>query len=435
LAQIPLEGISKAHPSARRNLRRNETPRSQRHAAKLLGWWADRDSNSTLSELGRYRTSACCRLLHKITFARLHLLDIPKQNVATQRAAWIDAAKGIGIVAVLIGHVCAPAGLLAKAIFSFHMPLFFLISGYLFNLERNASNFRGMAWRKFRHLIVPYFYSWLAVVAAWLLFVCPRPFVDTPATAIARVSLLSLAGYLYGIGQTNVFAPLSSITPVGPVWFLPTLFCAEIVFLFFLLATRKVNFVARAVGALALALTGRLIGEYVFLPWGADIGFVSIIFLFAGYELKARDYVERADLLHLAICAAIWFLCLCTSNLSMNNRAYTDFPIALAGGIAGSILILSISKAAAKYAPALAFIGQRSLVILIAHPILLDYLPAGSPLRYHWSVETAYLLGASLAASAAIDAILRRCFAVARSVKNKLLAQASSDAIVTDTTQ
>lgn len=367
--------------------------------------------------------------VHKTTIARLLLLHIPKQNMTAQRTAWIDAAKGIGIIAVLVGHTCAPAGLLAKAVFSFHIPLFFLISGYLFNFEKNASNFRDMAWRKFRHLIVPYFCSWLALILAWLLFACPRPFVETPAAAVAHVSLLNFFGYLYGIGQTNVFAPLSSIIPVGPVWFLPTLFCAEIFFLFFLLAIPRTSFAARVAAALALALAGHLIGEHVFLPWGADIALVSIVFLYAGYEFKVRDYIERADFLHLVICAAIWFLCLCASDLSMNNRAYTDFPLALVGAAAGSFLVLSISHATAKYAPALVFIGRRSLVILIAHPIFLDYLPAGSPIRYHWSVETIYLLGASLLAGSAIDATLRQCFAIARSIRNKLSVR-TSDAIV-----
>ena len=43
----------------------------------------------------------------------------------------IDAAKGMAIVLVVMGHVCTGIPGLVKWIYSFHMPLFFLISGYL----------------------------------------------------------------------------------------------------------------------------------------------------------------------------------------------------------------------------------------------------------------------------------------------------------------
>ena len=46
------------------------------------------------------------------------------------RLEWIDVARGIGIVAVVVGHVWTRGGL-RDAMYSFHMPLFFLLSGLL----------------------------------------------------------------------------------------------------------------------------------------------------------------------------------------------------------------------------------------------------------------------------------------------------------------
>ena len=48
-----------------------------------------------------------------------------------QRIEWIDIAKGIGIIAVLIGHT--NSGILRDEIYSFHIPLFIFLSGMLFN--------------------------------------------------------------------------------------------------------------------------------------------------------------------------------------------------------------------------------------------------------------------------------------------------------------
>ena len=48
-----------------------------------------------------------------------------------KRIKWIDMLKGIGVIAVVVGHFYNNETLL-RIISSFHMPLFFFISGYLF---------------------------------------------------------------------------------------------------------------------------------------------------------------------------------------------------------------------------------------------------------------------------------------------------------------
>ncbi|MCF2657191.1 acyltransferase family protein [Lacrimispora saccharolytica] len=54
------------------------------------------------------------------------------------RINWIDTAKGIGIVLVVIGHTRFFPKAIIDMIFTFHMPLFFFLSGYVF---REKSNF------------------------------------------------------------------------------------------------------------------------------------------------------------------------------------------------------------------------------------------------------------------------------------------------------
>ena len=65
--------------------------------------------------------------------------DMLIMNKSKGRMHYIDVAKGIGIILVVIGHLC-PSGTwdvmpitnisLTKWIYSFHMPLFYVISGY-----------------------------------------------------------------------------------------------------------------------------------------------------------------------------------------------------------------------------------------------------------------------------------------------------------------
>ena len=50
-----------------------------------------------------------------------------------ERNEIIDIMKGIGIIAVIIGHMWnVPEVPYRNFIFSFHMPLFFLIAGYFY---------------------------------------------------------------------------------------------------------------------------------------------------------------------------------------------------------------------------------------------------------------------------------------------------------------
>lgn len=67
------------------------------------------------------------------------------------RLGWLDAAKGAGIILVVFGHVwrgLQAAGLLAagpifeavdRAVYLFHMPLFFIVSGFLFQMRPSRS--------------------------------------------------------------------------------------------------------------------------------------------------------------------------------------------------------------------------------------------------------------------------------------------------------
>ena len=48
----------------------------------------------------------------------------------SERYTWIDCIKGIGIFLVVLGHIYKD-NYIGQWIYSFHMPLFFMLSGYL----------------------------------------------------------------------------------------------------------------------------------------------------------------------------------------------------------------------------------------------------------------------------------------------------------------
>lgn len=87
-----------------------------------------------------------------------------------KRLNFIDIAKGIGIILVVLGHCLAYEchNKLFMMIYSFHMPLFFFLSGFLFKSKDYAAYLSG----KVKTLLFPMiFFQALNVISYGILFI------------------------------------------------------------------------------------------------------------------------------------------------------------------------------------------------------------------------------------------------------------------------
>lgn len=83
--------------------------------------------------------------------------------MGSKRENWVDIAKGIGIVLVVMGHACCPK-IPHGIIYSFHMPLFFFLSGFF--ISRQCKNdFYTYLKKNIKSLLLPYFYFNLISIA------------------------------------------------------------------------------------------------------------------------------------------------------------------------------------------------------------------------------------------------------------------------------
>ena len=60
----------------------------------------------------------------------------------SQRIVWLDIAKALGIVAIVLGHTIQ-GGLVKKYVYSFHVPMFFLKVYGQFYIELSACKIIG----------------------------------------------------------------------------------------------------------------------------------------------------------------------------------------------------------------------------------------------------------------------------------------------------
>ncbi len=145
------------------------------------------------------------------------------QKVQTQRQAWIDIAKGLGISLVVYAHV--QRGLikadilndnrfwqaLDHLIYSFHMPLFFALSGYFLLATLQKYGATGLLKSKLRSLAYPYL-LWSAVQG--ILEVLAASMTNKPTSWYEVLALLwaprAQFWFLYVLFLLFIIAALSS---------------------------------------------------------------------------------------------------------------------------------------------------------------------------------------------------------------------------------
>ena len=73
-----------------------------------------------------------------------------------KREKFIDIAKGIATILVIIGHCKYSNSKIIAWIYSFHMPLFFMINGYFIKNSIEHLSLEEFTKRKSKQIVVPY---------------------------------------------------------------------------------------------------------------------------------------------------------------------------------------------------------------------------------------------------------------------------------------
>ena len=76
-----------------------------------------------------------------------------------ERVRYFDIAKGIAILCIIAGHM--GNGIINNFVFTFHVPIFFLISGYFL---KNNTSLKEFALKKYKQLIRPYMITCVCVI-------------------------------------------------------------------------------------------------------------------------------------------------------------------------------------------------------------------------------------------------------------------------------
>lgn len=277
-----------------------------------------------------------------------------------QRELKYDIAKGIAIILVIVGHGHCISHLTSSFIYSFHMPLFFIIAGVFYHERGIKESVR----KDFRRLMVPYFV--FAALAA-MRFSMSNGVLQGDTQAIID----SIVAMCWMSGSEHHSLLFSDIPKVGAIWFLPTLFVCKN--LYNILLRRVTNDRRKLMLVCILTSIAGVAGDnLVNLPFGILTGCGALVFYMAGNMLKTYKPTNAI----LAIGGGIWLACIFKSYLSMATNRYGCYPLDVIGAVAATILTVRFSDKIGKsrVGEYLAWMGRNSMVVLCMHfvTILVD---------------------------------------------------------------
>lgn len=306
---------------------------------------------------------------------------------------FINAAKTIGIFLMALAHLSIPRDL--YSFISYRMPLFFILSGYLFSVkEIGISQFIN---KKIRALIIPYYIFASITFLFW--FFIGRNFGEK--------ALIEADVKNYIIG---VFFSIPSKEFMGfnlPIWFLPSLFCAEIIYYFIYHFCKKIRFLICII-LFSFGIYFHATQSFR-LPFGLDVSFFSILFIYIGHKLKEKDILNKY-VVHSSIFKKFIIILLAFTGvllISQHNGAIwmylgrlNNYWLFFIGVFSEVILVLYLSTLVPRM-NIIDFLGRNTIIILGFHLMIFSIIKGiqvfvfNLPLdlaNEYWAINILYVL-------------------------------------------
>lgn len=284
------------------------------------------------------------------------------------RIEYIDIAKGIGIILVVIGHVVwggnypmGGARTISNFIYSFHMPLFFVISGLCIKDSKriNKCTLKKMV----KSYLVPY--------AIWTVFYVLV--FELLALISNKASYISL--------ENGVFVHAITNCGIAPLWFLLSLFVAEII----VLAAKSALKTWGGIALLIFLLVSLTIMTSIWYNTFENINliaknylmgtfrsFPTTLFVFIGYIIKKkmREYVDwtwkrRGTILIAIIIFQIALCSIWNEDIDVHVFKLANPWLYFVKSLNGTFMILILSQGI--HSKILSALGGKTKELMILH--------------------------------------------------------------------
>lgn len=280
----------------------------------------------------------------------------------------VDAAKGIAIILVVLGHARGVPKIYTLLAYSFHVPLFFFLAGWVFRAHATQRRATAVIGRLARVLLMPYV-AFFAL--GWCYWLITRN-IGSKALRWGDVPWWDpLSGFVADIGSWQYVHPA--------IWFLPALFVTASSYV---LIHRRAGDAALALAALVacVAWVWWFPPLLLRLPFSLDILPVSLLFYACGAWASQWLRLPRsiAASVLLAACAALPWLVIAVTNgrVDINQLEFGNAAWAfVAASLLGTIAVLALARLG-EGQRWLLWIGRNTLLVLCTH-ILVFFVLSG----------------------------------------------------------
>lgn len=288
----------------------------------------------------------------------------------TPRIRWIDVARGLGILLVIYAHTLS-ADNLRYIFYSFHMPLFFFLSGIVFHHRKNE-HFLLMVKKNIRTILRPYLIFALLSYVLWYFTIASY----TPTLPEVKEHLL---GILYGNNGENI------MFYNGVLWFLPCLFATKVLFSSFTKLSTKKRFLLTFLFFCSLAGYGISIAfPKDKLIFGLETALTAVVFFGFGniwntqsQKLQAVFKKHATLLFSLLILSCLFFSTIhyiqTGYQVDMRLNKLGNYAFFYVASLSGIFSIIALSMALQKNT-ILEYIGRKSLILFVWHLLIFSYL-------------------------------------------------------------
>lgn len=286
-----------------------------------------------------------------------------------KRIDWVDVAKGIAMILVIVVHAeehFMPGTLVSTKIpiYTFHMPLFFFMSGYLFSMKNSFGEFLK---NKCRRILIPYVCLGVILALFNAFWAGRNPFGEPWFQKDV------FFGNLWGLLFQN---------RMWTLWFIACLFWLNIIF--YVIARYVKSEKIRALIVVLMAAAGiiyyKLGGGSLY--WNVDVCFTAMPFFYAGYLCRKTGFVDQKILgSKLKWALFIGFVLINMSVTIINylltgqfleffGRQYGIAILTYIGAFAGTFAVIIFSDACRGFKP-LKYIGENSMMFYALHQTML----------------------------------------------------------------
>ncbi len=310
---------------------------------------------------------------------------MPEIAADQTRVEWIDAAKGLGILSVILVHSIIPVvNIITTTLSSFTIPLFFVMAGLTYKANRHRYDLKRFAISRGRQFLIPYFC--LQIIMIVLFYLLPNA-VETYLTPNEVVFW-----FLYGSGP-----PLQSTH----LWFLPVLYFG---FLLFAILDRIIAERPRIIRFLLIPLLAALAAlidqafHPLLVPWHISAILISCAYTLIGNELRKEGGISAWKTDSKMKDIFITILAIAALFLLSELNGFTDIAvdnlglcvcIYLGTGTIGTIVVFIFASYLAysfeTIRRGLVMLGNASQEIYEFHPLTF-FLTAPIMILFGWSL-------------------------------------------------